>query len=125
MKKFKKIDVVVSILLIVASVVWACVQPNYDFDFLLGYFVVGAWQITSMIVHAISGWFCEKGSSRYYYHRLVFGIFVITVFGIVFPYLLVIFYLLLFFAPVMAVWYTCMCGYELYEKMKRPMALLK
>jgi len=124
MKRFKKIDVWISVGLILASVIWACVCAGHDF--LAGYFVVGACQLISMILHAANGWFSEKGSSRYYYHIAVACILGIALIGmVIYTVLFIILLFLLFFAPVMAIWYTCMCYNETYIKMQRPLSLLK
>ena len=123
MKKFKQIDFLLSCALIIGSVGWGLV--TFDERFLIGYFVVGGWQVISMIVHAINGWFCQKGSSRYKYHWAVSIITIVAMLGFVLYPLLIIFFPLLFLSPFMAIWYTSLCYDETYIKMSRPMELLK
>ena len=123
MKKYKQIDTWMNGALIVGSIGWGFV--TFDERFLLGYFVVGGWQVVSMIVHAINGWFCEKGSNRYNYQIATLIIVMISALGFVVYPLLIIFFLLLFISPFMAIWYTSLCYNETYVKMQRPMALLK
>ncbi|MEP7255608.1 MAG: hypothetical protein ABI666_07510 [Ferruginibacter sp.] len=115
MKKFKTIDMWISIALItgfgIASII------NHDYTFIIGYFAVGGWQVISMIVHAVDKWFTEKRGARYIYHWITF-ISVITM-----P--IGSFWILLFTAPFMAVYYTWLCYNEVYVKMQRPLAQLK
>ncbi len=115
MKTFKLIDFWVSVGLIILFLVMAV--PNIDDAIFIGYFVVGAWQVISMIVHAITKTFTYRPGYRYAYHWIAF-ISVITM-----P--VGSFMILIIAAPVMAVFYATLCGYEVYVKMKRPLAVLK
>ena len=124
MKTFKKTDLWISCLLITVFTIVSLVRM--DSTFIIGYFTVGGWHVISMIVHAVNGWFTQKGSSRYIYHWIVFGIFALTALGfIVFYLLIIIMYIMLFAAPFMAVFYTWLCYDEVYVKMQRPITLLK
>ncbi len=124
MKKFKQMDAWISIILIIVFTMLSLIR--LDDTFLIGYFVVGGWQVISMIIHAVNGWFCEKGSKRYRYHWIV-GITLLTVLlGLgIYPLLFIILLVLLFIAPLMAVWYCWLCYEEVYVKMQRPLSLLK
>ena len=53
MKKFKQTDYVISLLLILTFVVMSFI--NQDITWIVGYFVVGGWQVISMIIHAFFG----------------------------------------------------------------------
>ena len=124
MKRVKQIDTGVSATLIVGFVIWALL--TFDHTFIIGYFVVGGWQVMSMIVHGINSWFCEKGSRRYHYQWVVASIFILAALGlVVYPVLFVLLFALMFLAPFMAAWYTWLCYQEVYIKMQRPIALLK
>ncbi len=124
MKKFKIIDCWISVALIIVALVYGVFQR--DFHFLYGYFVVGAWQCFSMILHTWNGWFTNNSGARKNYHRAVAGILVLALAGMLYyPVLYVELYLLLFAAPVMALYYTRLCYIEVYVKMQRPLALLK
>ena len=124
MRRFKKIDFQVSILLISVFVVLTCIRMDYVF--IVGYCVVGGWQLISMIVHATNHWFTEKYSVRFYYHRLVLGIFILSALGMAIPYIVFfMMYLMLIAAPIMAVYYTVLCYEEAYVKMRRPLSALK
>lgn len=124
MKKFKIIDCWVSVALILVAAVYGVFQP--DFDFLYGYFGVGAWQGLSMILHTWNGWFTNNGGARKNYHMAVAGILVLALAGMLYyPVLYIELCLLLFVAPVMALYYSRLCYIEVYVKMQRPLALLK
>jgi len=116
MKKFKIIDFWISVLLIIIFLVLSI--RNGDFTFIVGYIVVGYWQVTSMIVHALNHWFTKKGGVRRSYHWITFISLLTMPLGS---------YLILFFmAPVMAVYYTYLCYDEVYVQMQqRPISLLK
>jgi len=124
MKKFKQIDAWVSIIGIIGFALVSMIR--FDATFIIGYFAVGAWQVVSMLVHAINGWFCEKGSARYNYHWVVAVILVLALLGMaIYPLLFILLIALLFTAPFMAIGYASMCYKEVYEKMQRPLSQLK
>lgn len=124
MKKFKKADSYVSSLLIAGFTVLSFV--NMDSTFIIGYFVVGGWQVISMIVHAAFGWFTDGYSYRSIYQYLVFGIIVMAILGLMIkPLLFILAFPLLFAAPVMAIYYTWICYNELSTIMKRPLSYVK
>jgi hypothetical protein len=115
MKKFKTADYRISILLIALFTLVSLIKK--DGTFITGYFVTGAWQITSMIIHTWNGWFSRSGSARYIYHWIVLVAVLTLPAGS--------FFILLFTAPFMAVYYTYLCYQEVTVKMQRPLALLK
>jgi hypothetical protein len=131
MKKFKIVDFWISVILIVFFIIFGFATRKVSF--IAGYFVVGGWQIASMIVHFVNNWFAGKGELRFYYHR-VFLILLIffTVFFVIAKFfesayilLWVPVVILVFLFPLMAVYYAYMCYEETFIKMKRPMELLK
>ncbi len=124
MKKFKQIDLTISCLLITGFIIAGLI--NRDTTFIIGYFVVGAWQVISMIVHAINKWFTERGSARFYYHWIVLSIFILTGLSFLVQTITIfIMYGMLFAAPFMALYYTWLCYREVYVKMQRPSVLFK
>ena len=123
MKKFKQIDFWISVGLILGSVIYGAKE---NLNFFAGYFIVGGWQVISMLIHFFNKWFCERGSKRYNYHRTVVVILLCTALGfVVYPLLMLVCFTLLFIAPVMAIYYTWICYNEIHVKMQRPLALLK
>ncbi|MEO8770760.1 MAG: hypothetical protein ABI402_11760 [Ferruginibacter sp.] len=115
MKKYKIIDTWISTILI--SIFALIYLVSLDFGYVItGYFIVGSWQLISMIVHAWNHWFTAKGSARIYYHWFV-GVCLISI-----P---ISFEVLLYMAPFMAAYYTWICYEEVYIKMKRPLSILK
>ncbi len=124
MKKFKTIDTWVSIVLLVAFAILSLIR--LDYTFLVGYGVVGAWQMMSMIVHIVKGWFTHRKAGRHYYHLVIAALAAILLIGVLVQYVLFFVMIgLLFAAPFMAVYYTWLCYDEVYVRMQRPLAALK
>lgn len=119
MKRIKKIDFWISTGLITFFVIATLLKLETitELNFLTGYFVVGGWQVISMVIHALNHWFTYNKGKRYAYHWLTFISIVTMPLGSV--------VILLFTAPFMAIWYTWLCYEEVYIKMQRPLALLK
>lgn len=115
MKKFKSLDMWVSTGLIAGFAIASLI--NGDDTFFIGYFVVGSWHVISMIVHAVNGWFTEKWKPRYVYHWITFISLMTMPMGS--------FWILLFTAPFMAVYYTWLCYSEVRKMNERPLAILK
>lgn len=123
MRTFKMIDLWVNMVMILVFVIIGlfCNEPT----FIVGYFVTGAWQVISMLIHFIKGWFCEKGGVRYNYHWGVVIIMMVTLLCFAIYYLLFLWlFALLFAAPLMAIGYTAICYKEVYGKMRRPLDFL-
>lgn len=124
MKRFKLIDTWISMVLTGVFALLTLVRR--DSIFITGYFVVGGWQVISMVVHAVNGWFCHEGGKRHVYHWVVaITIIVVPLSFVLYPILFLFLFVLLFAAPFMAVYYTWICYEEVYVKMRRPMDLLK
>lgn len=119
MQQFKKIDFWINIGLIISAFTICLRQGAADFlhnGFLTGYFILGGWQVISMLVHAYNRCFTYKWGARYIYHWITL-IAVITVPGS--------FWVLIIAAPFMAIFYTWLCYRETYIKMQRPLSVLK
>ena len=124
MKKFKRIDFWISCILITMFLVLSLIKM--DETFIIGYFVVGGWQVISMIIHAVNNWFTQKGGARHSYHWTVFWLFILTGTCFFIPVIILfILFPMLFAAPFMALYYTWLCYNEVYVKMKRPIEILK
>lgn len=119
MKRFKIIDFWINTGLIISFIIVAILEKGRNFMatyFLAGYFIVGGWQVISMIVHLVARCFIYKGGKRYWYNWITL-IAVSTMPGS--------FWALLYVAPFMAVYYAYICYRETYVMMQRPLALLK
>ena len=114
MKKFKEVDTWISIILIIAFSIATII--NQDYTLFLGYFLVGGWQVISMIVHLFYRRSLPVSKLRSFYQFLSL-IAIVTMPGS--------FYLLLYAAPFMAVFYTWLCYDEVRKMNQRPLALLK
>jgi len=115
MKRFKTLDLFINIALITGFSIYCLI--SWDNSILIAYFVVGAWQVISMIIHVYNRCFTYKGGKRFVYHWITFISVITMPMGSV--------WILAFTAPFMAVYYTCLCYHEVYVKMQRPLAVLK
>jgi hypothetical protein len=116
MKRFMIFDFWVNVLLIIGFTIIGLIKK--DVTFLYGYFTVGGWQVISMIMHAVNKQTISISNIRKSYHW-------ITVFSIAGMFTIVFFYVLLYIAPFMAIFYTSLCGFEVFAKVKRPLDQLK
>jgi hypothetical protein len=124
MKNYKRADWIVQLMLMSYIILHMAITQEATILF-AGYFVVGGWQLISMLLHEYAGSFTAKGSRRRYYHNSVYIILLIALTGILIPQLLLIFYLLLYISPFMAIWYTYLCFDETEHHMRRPLSQLK
>ncbi len=115
MKKYKTIDLFINIALIICFAVYWLIQQ--DDSFFLAYFVVGGWQVISMIFHTWHKCFTHKKGSRYIYNWITLVTLATLPLGS--------YWILLFTAPFMAIYYTYLCYREVYVKMQRPLAVLR
>ncbi len=114
MKKFKKIDCIVQAVLLLAAIVWnlaGFAQGHFlgNEPFIIPYFAIGGWQLMSVVVHAIKPMYNKKIPRRIYLFVLL-----AVVAGSIVSYLqgdavLQFFYVLLFVAPAMAIYYCIVC----------------
>lgn len=121
MKTFKRADLAFQAALIIGFTITGLIDPG---SVLVGYFVVGSLQVISMIIHAIKSWNTRKGSKRFYYHRITATVIIAASLAWVIPYFFLVWYALLFLAPVMAVYYLWICYYEITHAAKRPLELI-
>ena len=122
MKTFKHIDLYIQIALIISLTIASLI--NHDSTFLVAYFVVGTWQAISMVVHQYNKWHIRKEGRRYYYQRIVVCTLLLMAFAFLIPYLFIFWYLLLFTAPFLAIYYTAICYREVFYPAKRPLELI-
>ena len=122
METFKRYDLWISVILITGSALYSLIKA--DFSFIVCYFIVGGWQVISMVVHATNGWFISH-KSRKFYHWIVAVIIAVGLLAFLMPYLLFIYYIMLFVAPLMAIYYTVICNIEVKELRKNHSLALK
>jgi uncharacterized membrane protein HdeD (DUF308 family) len=123
MKQFKWIDFYVNIGLIAGCLLTGLFIDNSVF--LPAYFIVGGWQVLSMAVHTYFGWFTHREGNRFWYHCLAACCVALMLLSIIWEPFLGVFAVLLFLAPVMAIYYIGLCYKEVSFYMVRPMDLLK
>ena len=122
MKDFKTIDFIIQVFLVIYLTITSLV--NMDQTFIYGYFIVGGWQVISMIVHQINKWYTNQGSRRFYYHRITAATLIIIPSGFIIPNFFIVWVPLLFIAPIMAIYYLAICYREVFYPAKRPLELI-
>lgn len=122
MKKIKQIDFYIQATLIV---LWFLSFLFIKKMFFIGYFVVGAWHLVSLIYYVF---ICSYSQSS---HHKIVRIIVVSIITLLLMGVLIdssffiILYLLLVIAPILAVYYTCICYMEVKSLNERPLAQLK
>lgn len=71
MRTFKYVDILNSVGLIALFLFLYRIEQLDKYEFYIAYMITGSWQLISMLVHLANKRFTEKGSTRYYYHRIV------------------------------------------------------
>jgi hypothetical protein len=124
MKKFKILDVYISITLILSALMFIPFDGTYAF--VCGYLILGGWHCVSMLVHAIKGWFVTKEFARIYYHWTVAVVIVFAGLALLIKSLMMMLMVVMLIAgPIMAIIYTRICYNETFKLMKRPLDDLK
>jgi hypothetical protein len=109
MKLFKSVDVLVQLLVILSGVPFCLLASGERFFY--PYFILGGCQLLSCFVHWIFSEDYYPVRARNYYLVTLFGVFVLGL-GSLIGFLLVFLYLLLFFSPLLGVWYCYICYKE-------------
>lgn len=116
MKKIKKFDFVINFILFISLLIWYLLNPGFE-NAIMAYFIMGGWQVISMIIHEVNKWFISRTGTRRMYHWISLLSLILLPFGF--------FWVLAFAAPFMAAFYIYLCYREVFIKMQRPLALLK
>jgi hypothetical protein len=107
MRTIKLIDCIMQSLLILAALVFALSSGRMDEELFTGYFVVGGWQVLSVLVHFFYKPTYNTRMRRIYLVTLGFvAFFCLFLFT---EALIFILLGLLFFSPAMAVYYLVTC----------------
>ena|SRR6476620_9170460 len=116
MKTFKLFDVWLGILLFTTLLIYCLINPSHG-NIIIACFIMGGWQVGSMIVHELNRWFTPPtGERRIYHWTSLLGI-LMALFGFA--------SVLLFSFPLMTLFYIRLCYHEIHIKMRRPLDLLK
>ena len=110
MELFKKLDFWIQLVLIVVCAPLAIAQVMF---FPYAYFVVGGWQVFSVLIHLLQRQSYFPANGRRYYCGTLIGVALIGI-AALFSNDLGIFYLfgLLFVSPFLAIWYMTICHTE-------------
>ena len=122
MKHIKIIDFWVQVVLMSAGIGFTVAKTEYIFGL---YFIVGGWQLLSIIIHEVKRWFVPCHSARRWYHNIAYISVLIMLAAPLVPFFFIFYYVMLFMAPLMAIYYTCLCYNETFRLLKRPLSQLK
>ena len=122
MKTFKLADFWLQLVIITGSIIAAAANA---FDFFYTYFITGGYQLISMLAHEKENLFTGKGTARRYYHNLSYTLVGLMLLTPLVQITGVVFFVLLYAAPFMAIYYTWLCWRETFVYMKRPLSILK
>lgn len=112
--RFKQIDLIVQLLILLATGAMYFVDSNMAFISL--YFVFGGWQFMSMLVHLIAKWNNDHFLRRIYLFALLVIVIIFLISLALVTLMIWLFYLLLFVTPVLGLYYVLVCWLELRLK---------
>jgi hypothetical protein len=112
MKTIKIIDWVVQAVLIVGGFVYGLIIQ--DFSFVIGYFIVGGWQVLSFVLHCFmtNQHALKSGFRKAYGITLLILLSLCAVSLVTNDPFFLLFIFLLFFSPLMAIGYCYLCFVE-------------
>ncbi|WP_207495477.1 hypothetical protein [Aridibaculum aurantiacum] len=122
MKKIKQIDMIVQLVLVVAFAMAALLDKGKTI--IIGYFIVGSWQLASMLVHHVKDWHMHKKSRQIYHGISYLSVFMLALATVSHGPIQNVFWILLLAAPVMAVYYLLLCVHEIVTAEKRPSEII-
>lgn len=114
MKSFKTFDFIIQAILITAALLWHLSGNRRMFDddsFFTSYFLVGGWQVLSVIIHFFYAAPYSKRPRKIYLVALA-AVILIALFSLPFDGILQVLLGLLFVSPVMALYYLWVCIWE-------------
>jgi hypothetical protein len=120
MRKFKIFDFWMNVVLIVVGFIiisFFCSRNNSDNKIIILFpcFFWGVWQVISMIVHLF-----DKKNWKYSVIR--FSYTILSVLVLIYSFSIRLDdYNHTYLLPVMAIFYTCLCGAEVYNKIDQPL----
>ena len=123
MRTIKLYDTWIQIILIFVFTTLSVLNPNNSF--LIGYFVVGAYQVINTILHALFNFKSPSKYRHYYNLTMVYLSIVVAIAFLVPSILFIIAYIMLFISPFLAIAYNAICFYEVKKLHERPLAQLK
>ncbi|RYY60905.1 MAG: hypothetical protein EOO05_08310 [Chitinophagaceae bacterium] len=121
MKLFKQIDVLIQVVLLI--LLGCSVSAIHEADLVPFYFILGAWQVTSLLIHAGLGRYFYTAKGRNAYAKTVLGIGLAGIVSI--PFFLAYLFTMLVLGPVLACWYISICWKEIVLLQKKAFIHLK
>lgn len=112
MRTYKLVDCWIQAILILAGLLFALSGYQFDSLFFGAYFTVGGWQIMSVILHRIFYTPQHKSLMRRIYLVTLITVVALLLISLPSDFVIVALYGLLFFSPLMAVYYLITCIVE-------------
>jgi len=125
MKKFKIADFYIQLAIFAGIIVAIVISADVLFTLFAGYFIMGAYQLTSMLIHEFKQWFTVRGRARRYYHNATYAVVICMLLTPLVKFTGIIFFPFIYIAPIMAVYYTWLSYKETFVYLKRPLSVLR
>lgn len=109
MRLWLKIDLAVQALLIAGFIIAAIARADLFETAVVGYITLGGWQLLGMLVQQVDGRLIRRGNFRWWYHRIILGVFVLMLLSTFVGGGTFLWIALLFAAPIMAFVYFVQC----------------
>ncbi len=128
-KKIKIADLGIQVVLFLAGLA-VFLLTNEEQLYFYFYYLLGSWQILSLLIHHIDNRGLQFFQKRRIYSQAIAGVFItgaISLLLLIFKTPVIIFYLfgLLLLSPFLAIWYMSICYREILQLRKRELIHLK
>ena len=128
-KKIKIADLGIQVVLFLAGLA-VFLLTNEEQLYFYFYYLLGSWQILSLVIHHIDNRGLQFFQKRRIYSQAIAGVFItgaISLLLLIFKTPVIIFYLfgLLLLSPFLAIWYMSICYREILQLRKRELIHLK
>ena len=128
-KKIKIADLGIQVVLFLAGLA-VFLLTNEEQLYFYFYYLLGSWQILSLLIHHIDNRGLPFFQKRRIYSQAIAGVFItgaISLLLLIFKTPVIIFYLfgLLLLSPFLAIWYMSICYREILQLRKRELIHLK
>ena len=122
MRTFKKIDLLIQLILII---VFTIIDIVYHKSLsILAFSIVGGWQLVSMAIHCINKWHPMKGGRRFNFQIIIVTLFVFVCLAELFLQPAFLQHFLPFTLAVLSIYYAYVCYMEIFYYSKRPLELI-
>ncbi|MDB5249093.1 MAG: hypothetical protein JWQ40_3487 [Segetibacter sp.] len=122
MRAFKKIDLLIQVMLVIVFTIIEIVHSKSLF--ILALYILGGWQLISMLIHWANKWHPMKGGRRFSFQIVFVALFVLASLAELVFQKVFLQHFLLFTLPVLSIYYSYICYMEIFYYSKRPLELI-